>query len=136
MYVEMADKISERRTAANTFFLTVNTFILGMIGFLYEKGPQSQNPFLLIVFSIALLSLCFTWYLLIKSYRQLNTAKYKVVGEFERFLPSSPYWSAEWKSLGGGENRKLYTPLTHLESTLPGIFASLYVLAIIGLLAK
>ncbi len=136
LYVEMADKISERRTSANTFFLTVNTFILGAIGFLYEKGPQNQNAVMLIAFGAALLALCYTWYRLIKSYRQLNGAKYKVVGEMERHLPSSPYWSAEWQSLGQGKDSQLYTPFTHLESLLPGVFAVLHVLAIAGLLVK
>src|SRR5262245_9792406 len=32
LYVEMADRISQRRGTANTFFLTVNTAIIGALG--------------------------------------------------------------------------------------------------------
>ena len=37
LYVEMADRISSRRNSANIFFLTLNSTILTIIGFLFEK---------------------------------------------------------------------------------------------------
>ena len=37
VYVEMADRISARRNLTNIFFLTLNTTILGAIGFSFEK---------------------------------------------------------------------------------------------------
>ena len=32
LYVQMADNISARRQSANSFFLTVNTAIIGIVG--------------------------------------------------------------------------------------------------------
>ena len=33
LYVQMADNISARRQSANSFFLTVNTAIIGIVGY-------------------------------------------------------------------------------------------------------
>jgi len=125
--VEMADRISARRSIANVFFLTLHTFIIGALGIAYmQNGAFLQNW--AVLFPLAsVLALCFLWWRLLKSYEQLNTAKYKVIGEFEKRLPASPYWSAEWKELGEGHNRKLYVPLTHVEQWVPKILALVYV---------
>lgn len=128
LYVEMADKISERRNLANVFFLTLHTTFIGAIGFAFEK-IELIYPRILISFPIiAVLTLCYVWWRLIKSYRQLNTAKYDVVGQMEKKLPASPYYKAEWKALGEGEDPKKYTPLTHVENNVPKIFGALYVM--------
>jgi hypothetical protein len=65
--------------------------------------------------------------MIVRSYRQLNAGKYLVVGEFEKRLPASPYWSAEWKALGEGKDPKKYLPLTHIENWIPVVFAFLYI---------
>ncbi len=130
LYVEMADRISSRRALANAFFLTANTFLLGGVGYLYGQNLTFENRWFLILLLVAVLTLCYSWWRLIKSYRQLNTAKFKVIGEFEKKLPSSPYWRAEWKALGEGKIPSLYMPLTRVENIVPGIFAILYIVGI------
>ena len=134
MFVEMADRVSSRRNLTNTFFLTLHTFLIAAAGFLYENGPTVDNPLLNIFPLVAVLSLCYIWYLLIVSYKQLNSAKYKVIGEYERLLPSSPYWSAEWKALGEGKNPTLYRPLSDVEIWVPVIFAFIYVIGTIAII--
>jgi hypothetical protein len=37
LYVEMADRISQRRTTANSYFLSVNSAILAFVGYLTQK---------------------------------------------------------------------------------------------------
>ena len=37
LYVEMADRISARRSTANTFFLTLNTLLVGALSACAEK---------------------------------------------------------------------------------------------------
>lgn len=133
IFVEMADQISARRNLANTFFLTLHTILLATAGFVYEKGPKTTNLWLNVFPLVAVLALCYVWWRLLKSYRQLNAAKYKVIGEYERRLPSSPYWSAEWTALGKGEDPQLFTPLTDVEYWVPIIFALIYVFAAISL---
>ena len=124
LYVEMADRISARRAIANTFFLTANTALVAAMATYFEKVSVWCAAFI----SAAAIVLCYVWERLVKSYRQLNTAKYKVIGEMEKHLPCSPYWSAEWKELGEGKDPEIYTQLTAVERWVPVVFAILYFL--------
>ena len=137
LYVEMADRISNRRDVANAFFLTLNGLILGAAGALIEKGYELNERWALI-FPLFIVWLgCFFWWRLINSYRQLNGAKFQIVGEFEMRLPASPYRNAEWETLlKHGEDRRAYWPLTHLESKIPGIFAAAYLIVAAALFIR
>jgi hypothetical protein len=126
LYIEMADRVSARRALANTFFLTVNTFVFAGIGALWQDPPRA--PAWLGLFPLAVLVLqCLVWFWVIRSYRQLNAAKWAVVGAMERRLPASPWWQAEWAALGKGEDPARYWPLTHVEQWVPFLFALAYV---------
>jgi hypothetical protein len=125
IYVEMADRISARRGLANTFFLTVNTAVFTIIGVFWKDRPQATT-WLLMLPLIVLLGQCLAWFWLIRSYRQLNAAKWIVVGALEERLPASPYWRAEWKAVGEGRDPSKYWPLSHLEQWVPMLFAACY----------
>jgi hypothetical protein len=71
--------------------------------------------------------LCYSWYRLVRSYKDLNSGKFKVVHAIESRLPASPY-DAEWEAVGRGEDKNLYLPFTHIEIRIPWVFAALYVL--------
>ncbi|MER7270390.1 hypothetical protein ABT344_19060 [Micromonospora carbonacea] len=131
IYVEMADRVSARRGLTNTFFLTLNTLIATLVGTLRTDLPQ-VDPRYLAVPAAALLIQCAAWYWLLRSYRQLNSAKYVVIGALEERLPASPYWRAEWKALGEGRDPSRYWPLTHLEQWIPVSFALVYVVAFVA----
>ena len=103
----MADRISGRRALANTFFLTMNTVVFTMIGVLWTRNPGS-GTWVLVFPLIVLVTQCFTWFWIIRSYRQLNTAKFAVIGAIEAQLPLSPYWRAEWTALGEGRDPARY----------------------------
>ena len=133
LYVEMADRISARRSLTNTFFLTLNTAIFAAIGALW-KNRLAFPSWLLVFPLLALLVQCGAWFLLVRSYRQLNSAKYIVIGALEERLPASPYWKAEWKALGEGKDKAKYWPMTHLEQWVPVIFAATYIAAFIAAL--
>ena len=120
LYVQMADNISARRQSANSFFLTVNTAIVGIVG--YVGGTSGSWNWII---SLAGLVLCYTWYRLIRSYKDMNSGKFKVVHEIEKELPLSPY-DAEWEALGRGNDPKLYLPFTRIEIWVPGIFGALH----------
>jgi hypothetical protein len=129
-YVEMADRISARRALANTFFLTLNTAVFTLVGVFLQVQFRAAS-WLLLFPLLALLGQCAAWYHLLRSYRQLNTAKYLVVGALEKRLPASPYFRAEWIALGEGKDRSKYRPLTHLEQWIPVLFGTLYFLVFI-----
>lgn len=126
MYVEMADRVSARRALANGFFLSLNTATLTAAGALW--GAKFLTSWLLFLPLCLLLAQTAAWFWIVRSYRQLNSAKYIVVGMLEEQLPASPYWRAEWQALGEGRDKALYWPLTHLEQWLPVVLAVMYVL--------
>lgn len=121
LYVEMADRISQRRTSANSYFLSVNSALLVFAGYLSSKDSTEY----LWILAIAGAALCVLWHNTITSYRDLNTAKWNVVQQIEERLPISPY-AAEWVAVGRGRNRKLYWPLSHIERGVPWIFFLLH----------
>lgn len=125
-YVEMADRVSARRGAANTFFLSLNTAVFTAVG-LFADHSHAHHAWPLIVPLVVLLGQCAAWFWILRSYRQLNSAKYAVVGALEERLPASPYWAAEWSALGGGRDPSRYWPLSHVESWIPALFAVAYV---------
>jgi len=94
--VEMADRISARRAVANSFFLTVNTGVLALLGTLNARWYPAA----------AGIVLCVTWWALLKSYRELNRAKFAVILAMEEQLPARVYGD-EWARL-----RKDPVPLT------------------------
>jgi hypothetical protein len=122
LYIEMADRISARRQTANSYFLTVNTALLSFVGYITSKDTSDY----LWLLGIVGVSLCYLWYRLIRSYKDLNTAKFNVIHEIEKRLPLSPY-GAEWEAMGRGKDPKLYKPFTHIEMGVPWVFAVLHV---------
>lgn len=134
LYVEMADRVSQRRALANTFFLSLNTAIFALIG-ASLGGGQPGEPWWLLIPLVALLGECFAWFYLVRSYRLLNGAKYEVIGAIEERLPASPYWRAEWWALGEGKDPRRYWPLSHIEQWIPGLFALAYITGFVALVA-
>ena len=136
LYVELADRISSRRNLANTFFLSVHTFLIGALGYVLAHEVDIKPEWILAIPLVAAQALCYTWYRLVKSYRQLNTGKFKVIGEFETKLPASPWQNAEWKALGEGKDPSLYRPLTDVENWVPVTFSILYLLAFLFMIFR
>ena len=134
LYVEMADRISARRMLANSFFLGVHTALIAAFTVLLKENILSSNLAGIAPF-VAVILLCFVWWRVIRSYRQLNSGKFKMIHGIEQMLPVAPY-DAEWKALGRGMNRKLYLPLTHIENWIPICFGGLYVLLGLTLYCK
>lgn len=79
---------------------------------------------------IAGISVCFLWSRLIRSYKDLNSAKFKVIHVIEKRLPLSPY-DAEWIAMGEGKNPDLYKPVTHIEIAVPWIFVALHLFVVV-----
>ncbi len=134
IYVESAERVSSRRNLANTFFLTLNTAIVASSAAVYTKGITITGKWWIIFPLIAIELLCFSWMRLIKSYRQLNSGKFKVIGEMEKKLPASPYWNAEWKVLGEGKDSTKYKPLTVVETWIPILFGLLYLIGAVAVI--
>ena len=121
LYVEMADRVSARRQTANTYFLSINTGLLGFVGYVSTKELGSQ----LWMLGVAGALLCYLWYRIILAYKGLNSGKFKVVHLIEKKLPLNLF-DTEWEMIGRGTNPKLYKPLTHVEMIVPWLFMSMH----------
>lgn len=127
--VEMADRISARRSLANSFFLTINTGLIAIIG-----GTSDLKWYV----PVAGLLFCVTWWALLKSYRDLNSAKFQIILGMEERLPVRVY--ADEKRIYKSDSvrfqlrRKVirkwmaqYRELNRVERTVPIAFGVLYV---------
>lgn len=132
LYVEMADNVSQRRHQANAFFLTVNlALVTALSRFVAGDGSTVASYIGVVIAAVAGIAFSYFWRRLIRSYRQLNSGKFKVIHQLESRLPARLY-DAEWTALGRGEDPELYIPLTRVEEYVPLAFALLY--GLIGLL--
>lgn len=131
-YVEMADRIIERRNKTNTFFLSANSFLLSALGILSEFDfLPNLGIWWLYIASSGGVVFAITWLFIVRSYRQLSSAKYHIINDLEKELPSSPY-TKEWKVLESGKNWRKYTRLTKVETFVPATFVGLYVALSLG----
>ncbi len=102
LYVEIMDKVSERRHQTNSFLLTVNTVLITLLAGFVSLTKQSNQSVWLIVAAIAGGVFCYTWWRLIQSYGQLNAGKFKVIYLLETRLPARLF-EAEWNALSHGD---------------------------------
>lgn len=122
LYVESADRISQRRSSVNTFFMTANSIMITVIGI---NGFDIKKYSWLIAISGIVLS--YAWFYLLHSYKLLNSGKFQVIHEIEKQLPFNLY-AYEWHILEEGKNRAKYWPISHLEKILPTFFMIVYIL--------
>ena len=77
-----------------------------------------------------MLLLSASWFIVIRSYRQLNTGKFAALHELETEL-AYPFFKREWALLEEGKNLSRYWKLTIVETFLPIGFSFFGVLLII-----
>lgn len=132
LYVEMADRISSRRSKANTFFLSVNTLLVTAIGILSKLGSsfEALNLWWVLVTSFAGILFCWSWLSMINSYKELNSGKFKIIHLIEQKLPLAMY-KAEWSYLKPKKRLSRYRQLTVVELWVPRIFAVVYLVLMI-----
>jgi hypothetical protein len=132
--VEMADRVSARRTGANAFFLTLHGGLAAAVGIL-GQASREVSVYLLLA-PIAGLALSAAWFLLLRSYRDLNRAKFTVITEMEEQLPVQVF-AKEWEQLKKDPVegwRARYAEQGTVERFVPGVFAVLYAAAIVRVL--
>lgn len=121
LYVETVDKIGARRQSANSFFLTLNSAIIALVGYVNLSPGKPMQASLFELVAVAGMILSYLWYRLIRSYRDINRGKFKVIHDIEAQLPIRPF-DAEWTALGRGEEADLYLPFTQIEVYVPWVF--------------
>ena len=126
LHAELADRVSQRREGANRLYVSLHVglvvFVAALLRFGFGDAPE--RLVLGIIGGIgALLSV--SWFVVIRSYRQLNTEKYRVLHELENQLPFQ-FFTLEWDPQTKGQKSNRYWKLTHVEVTLPAIFCGMF----------
>jgi len=122
LHIELTDRISQRRYIINTSFMTLNTALLSGTYWFHDIN------FGILVIGI-LISL--VWYISINSYRQLNSAKFKIIHEIEKKL-SANLFNYEWQLLGREKEKMKYWSISKLEQYIPFIFIMIYLIIYLG----
>jgi hypothetical protein len=131
--VEMADRVSARRGTANNFFLAVHAGVITAVAALLPDSETSPLPLDSTLIALAGIALSATWWLSLRSYRDLNSAKFNVILQMERRLPVAVF-GEEWQFLKKDTVvgwRKRYAELGQVERVVPLVFLLLYVLSLI-----
>lgn len=124
--IEMADRVSQRRQSANSFYLTVNTALIGGTSLMSKDGISAWSG---IALSAAGLSIALLWIRNIKSYKTLNDAKFKVITDIETHLSYQAY-TKEWDFLDPDGDGKRHNPFHKVESLVPLVFITAYLINI------
>lgn len=135
LYVASVETISERRQKANEFFLGLNSALIAALGFTSTRLSPGDLTSILLLASVAGITMCYLWYRMLRSYRGLNTGKFRLIHDIEKALPLALY-DSEWTILGRGKNKKVYWPFTHLEIVVPWVFIGIYLLLAVSLVLR
>ena len=131
LHAELADRVSQRREGANRLYVSLLLALVVFLAALLRLGfGDLPSSAVLVVVGATGVALSASWFLTIRSYRQLNTGKLKVLHEIEERL-AYPFYKREWELLGEGKDQSRYLRLTQAEAVLPCI----YLLLFLGLLA-
>jgi hypothetical protein len=129
--VEMADRVSARRGSANSFFLSLQAGLATVVTFSTSGTTKVLDD----QWSAALLALVglvisATWWMVLRTYRDLNRAKFQVINDIEAsHLPVQPF-TDEWQVLKNDPVRGWrgrYAEFGTVERVVPCAFAVVYV---------
>ena len=131
LHAELADRVSQRREGANRLFVSLLTGILIFLA-AFLRYDTGRLPIWLMLLAVGVLGvlLAVSWFIVIRSYRQLNTGKFDALLELEEKL-AYPFFKREWELLKEGKKISRYWKLTVVETFLPLGFFVLSVILII-----
>lgn len=131
LYVEMADRISQRRDQSNRLYVTIVSALAAIVVVITRFGvpADAANGALSHIGFLAIglfgLALSIIWFFNTRSYRTLNSAKFAIINEIEKQLPFAGY-TEEWNILRPPVGSPRYLQLTRVEQFVPAIFATLF----------
>ena len=130
LYLSTIENISDRRSSANQWLLSVNSAIVGLYGYLASSRAVGGTEMLEIwrwTIPIAGLAAAIVWLSLLTSYAKLNRAKFSVLLKPEADLPMKLF--TDEQTAYEADKRSDFSAI---ERVIPWIFALLYVVFIIS----
>ena len=121
LHAELADSVSKQRAATNRFYVLIFSGLAVLFSAFLQRKSGIPIGWLMIGFGLFGMLLALAWYIVIRSYCQLNSGKFQVLLALEEKL-AYPFFKHEWKLLGEGKDSKSYRELTRVETFVPIIF--------------
>ncbi len=127
LHAELADRVSHRRDGSNRIYLSLLVGLTLFLGIFVRFGVEDLAAAIgFRIVAIVGAALAISWFIVIRSYRQLNTGKFAALHELEKQL-AFPFFKREWELLGEGKQLNRYWRLTVVETGLPILFLVLSV---------
>lgn len=122
LHAELADRVSQRRDGANRIYVSLLVGLALFLGIFVRFGVK-DFPIAIVFLAAGIIgaALSISWFIVIRSYRQLNTGKFAALHELEEKL-AYPFFKREWELLDEGRKLSRYWKLTIVETGLPIIF--------------
>src|SRR3990167_11410879 len=79
LYIDSIEKISDRRQNANNYFITINTALISLIGLSMQYRILEEFAWIKAMVAFVGIIVCFIFWFLIRSYKQLNSGKVDVL---------------------------------------------------------
>ena len=132
LHAELADRVSQRREGANRFYVSLLTGVFIFLSVFLRYGTGVIDGWLvMVVAGLFGILLSVSWFIVVRSYRQLNTGKFNALLDLEKKL-AYPFFTREWELLGEGKNICRYWKLTIVETFLPICFCVFFSLVVLG----
>ena len=129
LYVDMADRVSTRRIEASKFYTSLLTGLLALLSVIEGVNVTAVRDIILLTVGILGVLLCLVWIANIRSYRQMNSLKFRVIHEMEQYLPF-PCYDREWEILKQDKAKNSYVRLTRVEQYVPLLLLIPYLILI------
>lgn len=131
LHAELADRVSQRREGANRLYVSLITGVVVFLGALIRFGiGDIPTDFVFCAVGVFGVLLSLSWFVIIRSYRQLNSGKFHALHELEEKL-AYPFYKREWDLLDKGKRMSRYWKLTVVETFLPIIILVLFFILIL-----
>ncbi|MCI0556981.1 MAG: hypothetical protein MN733_00680 [Nitrososphaera sp.] len=121
LYIDTLEKAVARRQLVHTFFLSINVFLLSVVGFIGKDLSSMELAHAVAGSAFVGCVLSGTWLVTVLGYRRLSAVKFDVLRTLESHLPASLY-AAERVA----QKRRNYRTIGRIESLIPSIFISCY----------
>lgn len=130
LYVEMADRVSARRVDVGKLYVSLVAALTAVIPLIVEQSSNSSGQkAILAILGVMGILLCIVWMVNIRSYKQLNSLKFRVIHEIEERLPF-PMYQREWEILKDDKKNR-YVRLSSIEQSIPLLFTIPFLLFLI-----
>ena len=130
MYQKTSEDLVARRQSVSSFYLTVNSALVALVGVILGIVEAPTNLFVILGMAVIGIILDISWINLLDAYGTLNAAKMKVIHMMETQLPIALY-DTEWQVMSDKLNNKRYISFTNSEKRIPIIFSLIYALILI-----